>query len=160
MKTRVMFVCLGNICRSPLGHGLFLAQVAERGLSDQFDVASSGTSAYHAGEPPDPGSVRVARDVGVDISGQRSQHVTAADLEHYDYVVAMDRSNQRDLLRIDPTKAHKIHLMRSFQAAPDSLDVPDPWGGGIGGFQQVCDMVTEACEGLLEHILAVQGNDR
>jgi len=156
MKTRVMFVCLGNICRSPLGQGLFMAKVADRGLADAFHVESSGTSSYHVGEAPDPGSVRVARRAGIDISGQRSQQVSLDDLESFDYVIAMDRSNERDLLRRAPDKRPKVHLMRSFQSDPDSLDVPDPWGGGPRGFERVCDIVSEACDGLLDHILRDQ----
>ncbi len=151
--TRVLFVCLGNICRSPMAEGLFKAKVKARGLERRFEVDSAGTSSYHVGDPPDPGSVKVAARVGVDISRDRSRQVTASDLQTFDYVIAMDRSNQRGLLQLGGEYEHKIHLMRSFEPGADSLDTPDPWGGGIRSFERMYKIVDRAVDGLLEHIL-------
>jgi protein-tyrosine phosphatase len=152
-KIGVFFVCLGNICRSPMAKGLFLAKVKERGLSERFDVASGGTSGYHVGEPPDPGAIRAARAAGIDLSRDRSHQATRADLQSYDYILACDRTNRRDLVRLAPELAHKVRLLREFGPSPGDLDVPDPWGEGERSFQRSFDIIDEAAEGLLEHIL-------
>jgi protein-tyrosine phosphatase len=149
---RVIFVCLGNICRSPLAKGVFMAKAAQRGLSDRIEVDSAGTSAYHVGEPPDPGSLRVARRVGIDLSRDRARQVTRRDLGRFDYIIALDRSNRRNLERVgaDPDK---VHLLRDFEPNAHSPDVPDPWGGGLDGFEDVYAIVDRATEGLLDHIV-------
>jgi protein-tyrosine phosphatase len=157
-KTRVMFFCLGNICRSPLGEGLFAHKVAQRGLSDRFHVESSGTSAYHVGEPPDLGSQRVARQRGgLDISGQRSQQLTRRHVETFEVVVAMDRSNQGNAERLAP--GHSVLLLRDYEPneRERGRDVPDPWGGGPQGFETVYDIVDRCCEALLDSILSEEG---
>jgi protein-tyrosine phosphatase len=155
VKTRVMFFCLGNICRSPLGEGLFVHKVSQRGLTDAFHIESSGTSAYHVGEPPDMGSQRVARDRGgFDISGQRSQQLTRRHVEEFDVVVAMDRSNQRAAERL--SEGQSILLLRDYDPSEGDrgTDVPDPWGGGPKGFEAVYDIVDRCCDVLLDSILA------
>lgn len=157
--TRVLFVCLGNICRSPLAEGVFRHQVEAAGLSHRFQVDSAGTSSYHAGEAPDPGSVRVARQHGVDISGQRSRQFVRQDLERFDVIVAMDRSNHRNILRLVEdieTVRGRLWLMRNFEEEVDGSgldeDVPDPWGGGPRGFETVYEIVERSCANLLRHL--------
>ena len=151
---RVMFFCLGNICRSPLGEGLFVHKAKERGIGHRFHVESSGTSAYHVGEAPDPGSQRVAlARGGFDISHQRSQQLTRSHLNDFDYVVAMDRSNRRAAESLG--SGASILLLRDFEdeARHRGSDVPDPWGGGPRGFENVYDIVDRCCERLLDTIL-------
>ncbi|MCB9742202.1 MAG: low molecular weight phosphotyrosine protein phosphatase [Alphaproteobacteria bacterium] len=147
----VLFICLGNICRSPLAEGVFRAAVAREGLSERFVIDSCGTSAYHAGEPPDPGSVRIARERGLDISGQRSRPLAPEDAERFDYLVCMDASNRRNVLRVAPEE--KVFLMRDFEpGGPSTQGVPDPWGGGADGFAEVYEIVARCSSGLLRQI--------
>lgn len=146
--TRVMFVCLGNICRSPLAEGLLRHHAGARGLS--LHIESSGTSAYHVGEPPDPGSVRVAREHGVDISAQRAQQLTRAHLDTFDVVVAMSESNRRDAQRLRP--GADIWLMRDYDPGFEGRDVPDPWSRGAAAFDEVYDILDRATQNLLDHI--------
>jgi protein-tyrosine phosphatase len=154
--TRVLFVCLGNICRSPLAEGVFRHQAEAAGLGRAFEVASAGTSAWHVGEPPDPGSVRVARQHGVEIGHQRARLLTAADLARFDVVVAMDRSNHRNIVALHGGRSlgsGRLWLLRNFEEAADGagddLDVPDPWGGGPEGFAEVYRIVARSCAHLL-----------
>lgn len=152
----VMFFCLGNICRSPLAEALFRHAVDERSLSDRFLIESSGTSAYHIGEPPDPGSVRVARQrLGLDISQQRGQQLIRGHVEQFHYLVAMDRSNQRNALALGGPADKAILLLRDFEPSPTSRgqDVPDPWGGGASGFEEVYEIVSRCTRSLLDHIV-------
>ncbi len=155
-KIRVMFFCLGNICRSPLAEALFRHKVEERGLGDRFHIESSGTSAYHVGEAPDPGSQRVAYDrLGLDISRQRSQQLTDAHHREFDYLVAMDRSNRRHALRMDSADEERVLLLRNFETEPSKrgTDVPDPYGGGSNHFDEVFAIVDRCTERLLDHLL-------
>ena len=149
---RVLFLCLGNICRSPLAEGVFRARVAERDLAERFEIDSAGTSAYHAGEPPDRGSVRVAAERGIDIAAQRSRPLVEEDFETFDFIVAMDR---RNLSRVEAYMAdERAFLAREFDPeATGSLDVPDPWGGGLNGFETVFDMLDRSVEGMVAHML-------
>jgi len=159
-KTSVVFVCLGNICRSPLGEGIFRAKVVEAGLSHRFEIDSAGTSSYHVGEAPDPGSVRVARTHGIDISGQRSRQFIAGDLEEFDYIIAMDPSNYANIQRLadqsGTTLRGQLWLLRNFEQASDGAGpetgVPDPWGGGARGFETVYEIVERSCTNLLHYI--------
>lgn len=144
---RIMFFCLGNICRSPLAHGLFEAEVARRGDAASWLIDSSGTSHHHIGEAPDPGSQRVARLHDLDISHQRAQQLTARHIEEFDWLVAMSRSNQRDALRLVEREEdrEKILLLRDFDdEANGNLDVPDPWGHGEQAFLEV-HRIIERC---------------
>ena len=146
---KVLFLCLGNICRSPLAEGVFVAH-AEAG---RFVADSAGTSAYHRGSPPDPGSIKVAARHGLDIQHQRSRPLTRDDFGAFDFIIPMDRSNQRNLLALGELEPHRCPLLREFD--PEALhdfDVPDPYGGGIGGFQTVYDMLTRSMEGLIAHM--------
>jgi len=149
-----MFFCLGNICRSPLAEGLFRHKVDERGLAERFHIESSGTSSYHVGELPDPGSRQVAKArLGIDISYQRSQQLTRQHVEAFDYLVAMDESNRRGAERWADGKA--IHLLRDWEPNPRDrgTGVPDPWGGGGSQFDLVFDIVDRCCERLLDEII-------
>ncbi|MCB9507269.1 MAG: low molecular weight phosphotyrosine protein phosphatase [Myxococcales bacterium] len=147
---RVLFLCLGNICRSPLAEAAFRAHVEARGHTDRFVIDSAATSGHHAGEPPNPGSIRVARAHGLDISAQRSRKLVAADLRQFDFIVPMDRSNQRALIDLP---AHRRPLVREFDPeCLGTLDVPDPWGGGPEGFEEVWAILVRSVPGLLEHI--------
>lgn len=157
MTTRVMFFCLGNICRSPLAEALFRYHVEARGLGDRFEIASSGTSGYHVGEPPDPGSVKVAKErLGLDISGQRAQRLVGAHVQAYDWLVAMDGANLRDARRLAGGERQKLVLLRDYEPseAQRGGDVPDPWGGGPEHFEQVFEMVERCTAGLLDALMA------
>jgi protein-tyrosine phosphatase len=152
----IMFFCLGNICRSPLGEALFSHKIEQRGIDDRFHVESSGTSSYHVGESPDPGSQNVARErLGRDISHQRSQQLTPEHLESFDYLVAMSESNRSQALELDAdVDEDRLFLLRDFDPkAETDLDVPDPYGEGQSQFDLVYDIVDRSCDRLLEHLL-------
>lgn len=153
--TSVLFVCLGNICRSPLAEGVFLHLVEEAGIASDFVVDSAGTGAWHVGERPDPRSIEVAARHGVSLPG-RARQVTPEDLRRFDVVVAMDRENLAALERLadgTPPRA-RLHLLREFDAEADGHEVPDPYYGGPGGFERVYRMVHAACRGLLAELRA------
>ncbi len=148
---RVTFLCLGNICRSPLAEGICRAHVDAMGVADLFDIDSAGTSAYHAGDAPDPGSIRVASAHGLDISRQRSRQLVARDLSERDFIVAMDTSNRRNALRLGAFPDDRLVQMLDFGSAEAGRDVPDPWGGGRDGFSVVYQLIDEAMPGFIEY---------
>lgn len=150
----VLFVCLGNICRSPLAEGVFVQRVREEEMNHRFEVDSAGTGAYHVGESPDPRSADVARRNGIELRGVARQ-VTARDLETFDYVLAMDRSNLRNLESLaESSPSASVRLLREFDPdADEDLDVPDPYYGGPGGFDRIYEMIDRSCRILLEEIL-------
>jgi protein-tyrosine phosphatase len=153
-KIGVLFVCLGNICRSPLAKGVFEEVVRAEGLQDRFDVDAAGTSNYHTGDPPDPRTVSEARRRGL-VLEHAARQIRAEDLERFDYVIAMDASNLGKIERLTKSlRRHaELHLLRAFDdEASDDLEVPDPYFGGQDGFADVHDMVERACRGLLEHV--------
>ena len=150
---RVLFVCLGNICRSPLAEGVFRSLVRARELESRYLVDSAGTGAWHAGERPDQRSVEVARRNGVVLAGYARQ-IEAPDFADFDYVIAMDRQNLlelRTLARSPQGEAH-LHLLRDFDPEPGDGQVPDPYYGGPDGFERMYEMVNRACEALLDHL--------
>lgn len=150
---RVLFVCTGNICRSPTAEGLFRHLVEAEGLGGVIEVDSAGTGGWHVGDPPDRRSQEAARRRGVDLSGQRARQVTAEDFAAFDYVVALDRGHFQALSRLAPDgRRDRLHLF--LRHAPDLglEDVPDPYYGGANGFEHVLDLVERGCRGLLEHI--------
>ena len=151
--TSVLFVCLGNICRSPLAEGVFLHLLAEAGSGDWFRVESAGTGAWHVGELPDPRSREVAERHGV-VLPSRARQVTDRDLHEFDIVVAMDRSNLADLERLKARNggAARLVLMRDFDPEPGDGEVPDPYYGGASGFDRVFAMVLRSARGLLGHL--------
>lgn len=152
--TSVIFVCLGNICRSPLCEGIFRALVRQAGIEDRVSCDSAGTGAWHVGNPPDPRSVAVARQNGIDISDLRARQVVFDDFTRFDLVLAMDRNNLRDLRRLGPTSAAaRIHLFSDF-ATGRTADVPDPYYGGPDGFEHVYNMLFTGCASLLEKLRA------
>lgn len=152
-KVNVLMVCMGNICRSPLAHGLFEDLVEKAGLSEFVWVDSAGTHAYHVGEEPDPRSQQTARRHGIDLSRQRARRVADEDFERFDYILAMDRDNHAILLRSASAEHHhKIRMFLEFAPHLPAEEVPDPYYGGPDGFDRVYDLVQAAAEGLLELI--------
>ena len=150
---RILFVCLGNICRSPTAEGVFRKRAMEAGLADQIEIDSAGTHAYHVGAPPDARAQQAARQRGIDLSGLRGRQATVRDIEQFDYVLAMDRENHENLLDICPDGfEHKIRLFMEFAPTRSEREVPDPYFGGPAGFDRVLDMIDEAAAGLLEDI--------
>jgi protein-tyrosine phosphatase len=149
---RVLFVCLGNICRSPLAEGLFRKAVDEAGLSDRFEIASAGTGPWHVGEAPDRRMRDTARRRGVSLDDLRGRQVKAPDLAYYDLVLAMDREVLHDTLYLDPTGDHssRVRLFREFDPEPGDYQVPDPYYGGPQGFDEVYEMVERTAKALLE----------
>lgn len=150
----VLFVCMGNICRSPTAEGVFRYVVKQAGMDDQISIDSAATHAYHTGEAPDKRSVAKARENGVDLSLQRARKALAEDFDKFDYIIAMDHSNYEDLKRLagSPQLQQKISLFMGYSSEWDNDEVPDPYYGGGDGFQTVFDMVTSASHGLLEKI--------
>ncbi len=148
--TRILFVCLGNICRSPLAEGIFRHLAQERELAVQYEVDSAGTGAWHVGEPADPRSRDVARKHGIALTG-RARQVTGEDFHTFDLVIAMDRENRANLERIRKSGDGRLHLLREFDPeARGELEVPDPYYGAPGGFDEVYEMVHRSCRHLLE----------
>jgi protein-tyrosine phosphatase len=155
--TRVLFVCLGNICRSPTAEGVMRALVTEAGMEDRVQLESAGTGAWHVGSPPDRRASEAARARGVELQGHARQ-VRAADFEDFDLLLAMDGDNARELRRQAPgdEERAKVRLLREFDpasAGAADLDVPDPYYGADGGFDEVFELVHAACAGLLEQIV-------
>ncbi|MBN6187060.1 low molecular weight phosphotyrosine protein phosphatase [Aneurinibacillus sp. BA2021] len=150
-KIRVVFVCLGNICRSPLGEGIFRHLVKEKGWEEFFHIDSAGTAGYHAGEAPDPGSLSVATKHGISLEGQYARQFTIQDAAQWDYVIAMDASNRTNIQRLGKLTGN-IHLMREFDPEGPG-DVPDPWARGDDAFLETYTIIRRSCEGLLEHIV-------
>lgn len=149
---RVLFVCLGNICRSPTAEGVFKRSVKEAGLDAAIESDSAGTGDYHIGEPPDPRACTAAARRGYDLSRLRARQISRKDFEAFDYVLAMDEQNLRDLKRLCPKEhAHKVRLFTDF-CSSGACAVPDPYGGGPQGFEHVLDLVEDAAQGLLRHI--------
>ena len=149
----VLFVCLGNICRSPTAQGVFEHRLAQSELAGQVLADSAGTHAYHIGKSPDPRARQAALERGVDISGQKARQVHSKDFEQYHYILAMDQSNHDDLLSICPPGARsRVLLYLEFAPGLRLREVPDPYFGGPNGFQQVLDLVELAADGLIEDI--------
>ena len=149
---RVLFVCLGNICRSPTAEGVFKRYVREAGLERRIESDSAGTGDYHIGDPPDARACAAAARRGYDLSALRGRQVGKKDFSEFDYVLAMDDENMRALKRLCPREnAHKLTLFTDF-CSSGACSVPDPYGGGPQGFELVLDLVEDAAQGLLRHI--------
>ncbi len=152
-QVKVLFVCMGNICRSPTAQGVFERLVQAQGLADRILIDSAGTHAYHIGSSPDKRSQAAAKNRGLDLSGQRARKVTAADIEEFDYVLAMDRTNLEDLRDlVEASQRERVRLFMTFAERWKVDEVPDPYYGGESGFERVLDMVEDAAAGLLDHI--------
>lgn len=153
VPTRVLFVCLGNICRSPTAHGVFESLVRERGLQNAIQVDSCGTGDWHLGHSPDKRAAAEAAQRGYDLSGLRARQVQATDFVDFDYILAMDNKNLSDLKAMSPPDfSGRLALFLPFDPAAKLEEVPDPYYGGDEGFAQVLDMVETASEGLLQEI--------
>jgi len=149
----VLFVCTGNICRSPTAEGIFRKFVADAGMSEAIIADSAGTHDYHVGEPPDPRAQDAASQRGYDLSALRARRVERGDFERFDLIVAMDRGHQRTLSRFaPPATAGKIRLMMSFASSRGQEDVPDPYYGGPEDFESVLDLLEDAVRGLLDSL--------
>jgi len=149
-KIGVLFVCMGNICRSPTAEGVFRHLVAEAGMEARIQVDSAGTHAYHVGEPPDRRATAAAERRGFSLANIRARRVCGADFERFDYLLAMDRDNLSLLRELsDPEYHDKIRLLLEFSSGRER-EVPDPYYGGATGFERVLDLVEEASRGLLE----------
>ena len=153
---KICFVCEGNIIRSPLAENIFRNLVQKRDLTSRYYLESSGTSAYHVGDPPDLRMRKVARKRGFEYSGQASQFLQE-DLDRFDLIIAMDKANQRYLIDLARTQEQvdKIHPMREYDHLTlTDLDVPDPYYGGPEGFERTFEIVERSCEGLFEELEA------
>lgn len=149
-RVGVLFVCTGNICRSPTAEGIFRKLVADAGLSETIVADSAGTHGYHIGEPPDPRSREAAAERGYDLSGLRARKLERADLERFDLIVAMDRGHLAVLSRLaGGDAAQKLRLMMSYSTRFREKDVPDPYYGGPEDFERVLDLLEDAALGLL-----------
>lgn len=154
----VLFVCMGNICRSPTAQGVFRAMVESEGLAERIRTDSAGTIAYHVGEPPDRRARETADKRGINLNDLRARKVVAEDFERFDYVLAMDQDNYRDLMELcPPGMEERLHLFMDFAPQCAESEVPDPYYGGVAGFDRVFNLVEDASRGLLEHILQRHG---
>jgi protein-tyrosine phosphatase len=151
---RILFVCMGNICRSPTAEGIFRHLLAQRQIDLEVEVDSAGTHDYHVGEPPDPRAIAAARRRGIDLSALRARSLQPQDFENFDLLIAMDEQNLRELRsRSGPVYASRLRLMMDFAPDVDRRAVPDPYYGGPQGFEEVLDLLEQASEGLLRQLL-------
>lgn len=151
--TKVLFVCLGNICRSPTADGIFREVIKREKLEQKIIVDSAGTGDWHIGKAPDSRTIAAAKKRGYDLSVLRARQVITADFDEFDYVLAMDNANLRDLHSLRPTHfTGHLGLFLDFGSRKTYREVPDPYYGGNDGFELVLDLVEEAAEGLLSHI--------
>lgn len=156
-KVAVLFVCMGNICRSPTAEGVFRHRVEAAGLADRIEIDSAGTHGYHVGEQPDPRSMEFALKRGYDLSNQRARKVQASDFEKFDHVLAMDQHNLRLLeAACPPEYRHKLGLFMQHASRSGALEVPDPYYGGGRGFDLVLDYIEDASDGLLQRLRKAQ----
>ena len=148
-----MFVCLGNICRSPLAMNLFIHEVKKRGLENNFEIDSCGTSNYHIGSTPDERTIANARKNGLKIHHEARQF-SKDDFDRFDYILVMDKSNHSDVMKLDIVGRYsdKVFLMRDFDPEEKGAEVPDPYFGGEQGFQNVYDILKRSVSELLDHI--------
>lgn len=158
-KIKVLFVCMGNICRSPTAEGVFAKLVQEHGLEQVISIDSAGTHAYHVGDAPDLRAQRAAKERGIDLSKQRARKVVRGDFEDFDYILAMDAENYSLLMDACPTHLQqKISLFLDFAPQLGVKEVPDPYYGGQYGFERVLDLTEAASAGLLAAIKQKQFN--
>lgn len=154
-KIRIMFVCLGNICRSPLAEGVFRKLVHDHGLEDRFEIRSTGTGGWHVGNCADPRMVATAKRHGVDLDEHVGDQFKQMDLETYDHIFVMDKSNLNDVLFLDRDDryGHKVRLFREFDPEPDDFQVPDPYYGGQDGFDHVYEIVDRTARTVLHRLI-------
>ncbi|MEN9215210.1 MAG: low molecular weight protein-tyrosine-phosphatase [Gloeomargarita sp. DG02_4_bins_56] len=151
--TRILFVCMGNICRSPAAEGIMNHLLRRENLQEQFVCDSAGTIGYHRGSPPDERMQLAAQKRGIRLTGSARQF-ERADFERFDLILTMDRQNYWDVLALDPDNRyqHKVKMMGEFCRRYSQKEVPDPYYGGAAGFELVLDLLTDACEGLLAEL--------
>lgn len=151
---RVLFVCLGNICRSPSAEGLFRKIVKEKGYEEMIEIDSAGTGNWHIGHSPDHRAQEAAMRRGVDLSDLKARQVSNEDIIHYDLILVMDRRNRADVGSMaQPEYQHKIRYLLEYSGQYEELEIPDPYYGGVDGFDMVLDMIEESCERLLDSII-------
>ena len=152
---RVLMVCMGNICRSPTAHGVFEQMVRDAGLAGRIAVDSAGTHGYHVGAPPDARAPAHARRRGYDLSAQRARQLTRRDFDDFDLVLVMDAANERAARALCPPGARqRLRRLTDFCTRHATTEEPDPYHGGDAGFEQVLDLVEDACAGLLRTLAA------
>lgn len=155
---RILFVCLGNICRSPLAEGVFRHHVGLAGLSRHFEIGSAGTGGWHAGDPPDERMCATALARGIDIRHQRARQIRPVDLRRHDLILAMDRDNLAAIRKLaGHAETSHVLLFRQFDPIPETGEVPDPYYGGEEGFAQVFEIVDRTSRSLLEHLRREHG---
>jgi protein-tyrosine phosphatase len=154
MPYKLLFVCLGNICRSPSAENIMNHLIEQAGLSDRIVCDSAGTGGYHIGSPPDRRMAAAAERRGIVLKGAARQF-QKSDFEDFDLILAMDQENYQDILSLDPAGKYrdKVRLMCDFATHHDEREVPDPYYGGTEGFNKVIDLLLDACEGLLQHVV-------
>ena len=153
--TSILFVCLGNICRSPIAEGMFRHAAMQRNLLDLFTIDSAGLGSWHIGHPPDERAQAAMRLRGIDISGLRGRRISPADFEKFDLILAMDRANRDALLKQAPKERRdRIHLLMDYSPNLCVHEIPDPFFGKNDGFAYVCELVDAACRGLLVSLTA------
>ena len=161
-KIRIMFVCLGNICRSPLAEAVFRHHAKEAGLEDVFDIESSGTGGYHVGDQADARMRQTATRYGMSLETHRAQQFAASHFEEFDHIFVMDKTNLHDVLFLDDADhfGNKVRLFREFDPEPEDFQVPDPYFGGDQGFDRVYSIVDRTVERLLERLIEEHELDR
>lgn len=152
MPVKILMVCLGNICRSPLAEGILQSKLPR----EQFLIDSAGTGGWHAGEQPDKRSIQTAKQRGLDITRQRGRQIQISDFETFDYIYVMDNSNYKNVMALAPTEEakSKVQMILNELFPNENVDVPDPYYGGQNGFEQVFDMLDDACEIIAEKLKA------
>ena len=151
---KVLFVCMGNICRSPTAEGVFRKLAMESGLSGQLEIDSAGTHGFHAGRPPDSRSIEHAARRGYDLTALRAREVVPADFERFDYVIAMDENNVEHLNAFCPDHhLKKVRLLLEYARDGKRSEVPDPYQGNPKDFERVLDLIEQGCRGLVDHLI-------
>ena len=154
----ILFVCMGNLCRSPTAEAAFRHYVAEARMGSNFVIDSAGTHVSHNGDPPDERAQRFALKRGYDLSKLRTRQLTQEDFARFDYLLAMDDKNLAAMTRASPAEhANKFSLLMTYGARGEAIGVPDPYYGGAQGFERVLDMVEDAAQGFLRHIRTQHG---
>lgn len=150
MPTKILMVCLGNICRSPLAEGILKSKLSK----NDFIVDSAGTGGWHAGEKPDKRSIAIAKQKGLDISQQKARQFSAKDFKKFDYIYAMDMSNYKNILSLAENEADKtkVTLILNELFPGENVEVPDPYYGGVDGFENVYNMLDKACDVIAEKL--------
>ncbi|MFM7327464.1 MAG: low molecular weight protein-tyrosine-phosphatase, partial [Bacteroidota bacterium] len=161
LPARVLFVCLGNICRSPLAEGIFRKKISARNLGHRFTADSCGTGNYHIGQQPDPRTIRNAGRNGVTLD-HRCRQLKEQDLEVFDHIIAMDKSNFRNIMVMETAGVHKekIRLMRDWDPKPTSAEVPDPYHGDDRDFQEVFEILDRCMDAFIDHLEISGSTDR